>query len=231
MHSSLWRDRVVTASLEKKGFFIVGACGCKGSTALSRDNVRAMPIYALHPLPQTITTIARAFRIQADLEAAAEGWRLRYTLLGELDHLHIPPPLAVAGRTDGLWRHTCFELFCGKPEGAAYLEFNLSPSGAWASYRFACERTPDTPPHGPEPIQCTVVRRSPGELTLDAHLPIREPTHSACIGLSAVLETRDGSLSYWALRHPYAHPDFHARAGWLMPVSSLSPDSFARNPD
>jgi hypothetical protein len=29
------------------------------------------------------------------------------------------------------------------------------------------------------------------------------------IGLSAVIEDRDGSLSYWALRHPHGKPDFH----------------------
>ncbi|OGB15118.1 MAG: hypothetical protein A3B67_07385 [Burkholderiales bacterium RIFCSPHIGHO2_02_FULL_66_10] len=34
------------------------------------------------------------------------------------------------------------------------------------------------------------------------------------LGLSAVLETRDGLLSYWALHHPTARPDFHHRAGF-----------------
>ena len=29
------------------------------------------------------------------------------------------------------------------------------------------------------------------------------------IGLSAVLEEKDGTKSYWALRHPPGKPDFH----------------------
>ena len=34
------------------------------------------------------------------------------------------------------------------------------------------------------------------------------------LGLTAVIESTDGSLSYWALAHPRGVPDFHARAGW-----------------
>jgi hypothetical protein len=29
------------------------------------------------------------------------------------------------------------------------------------------------------------------------------------LGLSAVIESCNGSLSYWALRHPAGKPDFH----------------------
>ena len=32
--------------------------------------------------------------------------------------------------------------------------------------------------------------------------------------MSAVIETDDGRLSYWALAHPAPQPDFHHRAGW-----------------
>ncbi len=34
--------------------------------------------------------------------------------------------------------------------------------------------------------------------------------------LSAVLENDDGELSYWALHHPAATPDFHHPAGFVM---------------
>jgi hypothetical protein len=33
------------------------------------------------------------------------------------------------------------------------------------------------------------------------------------VGLTAVVEARDGSLSYWALAHPPGKPDFHSAAG------------------
>ena len=38
------------------------------------------------------------------------------------------------------------------------------------------------------------------------------------IGLSAVVETTDGTLSYWALAHPRAQPDFHHPVGWTARV-------------
>ena len=39
-------------------------------------------------------------------------------------------------RTDGLWRHTCFEAFIAAAVRPEYWEYNLSPSGAWAAYHF-----------------------------------------------------------------------------------------------
>ncbi len=52
-------------------------------------------------------------------------------------------------------------------------------------------------------------------MVLDAVLPAHGlPDTDGVIGLSAVIETADGQLSYWALAHPRAQPDFHHRAGW-----------------
>ncbi|MCC6173187.1 MAG: DOMON-like domain-containing protein [Gammaproteobacteria bacterium] len=36
------------------------------------------------------------------------------------------------------------------------------------------------------------------------------------LGLSSVLEAADGSLSYWALHHPSARPDFHNEGGFML---------------
>ena len=52
-------------------------------------------------------------------------------------------------RRDELWRTTCAEIFValddasdGKPHtGGPYLEFNFSPTGDWAAYRFDSTRT------------------------------------------------------------------------------------------
>src|SRR5690349_5321972 len=58
---------------------------------------------------------------------------LTFHVGGVTPALAMPPP-AEPVRTDGLWRHTCFEAFVGA--GTGYYEFNLAPSGAWAAYRF-----------------------------------------------------------------------------------------------
>lgn len=41
---------------------------------------------------------------------------------------------------EGLWRHDVAELFIAAPDGKAYLEFNLSPRGAWWGAAFAAAR-------------------------------------------------------------------------------------------
>ena len=38
------------------------------------------------------------------------------------------------------------------------------------------------------------------------------------LGLSAVIEDADGALSYWALAHPAAKPDFHHREAFTLKI-------------
>ncbi|MDR0274459.1 MAG: hypothetical protein LBI48_03790, partial [Burkholderiaceae bacterium] len=66
-------------------------------------------------------------------------------------------------------------------------------------------------------------RRDAQMLTLEALLPLSAlPTFSGPLrlGLAAVIETADGALSYWALSHPAARPDFHQRAGWTLRLAT-----------
>src|SRR6185437_8564676 len=46
------------------------------------------------------------------------------------------PRAATSGRSDELWRHTCFEAFVGAALDAGYYELNFSPSKQWAAYWF-----------------------------------------------------------------------------------------------
>ena len=43
------------------------------------------------------------------------------------------------------------------------------------------------------------------------------------IGLSAVIEARDGSKSYWALTHCAAQPDFHLRQSFSLTLQRPTP--------
>ena len=157
---------------------------------------------ALTPHPSTPCPAARALSV----EARREGARLAlvYRLTGALGDLAIP---AAAGPAwaDGLWEHTCFEAFASTG-GEDYLEFNLSPSRQWAAYRFDGYRT------GMARLQIAPPRvevRQAGEtleLRADIELPL---SGSVRLGLTAVIETTDRSMSYWALQHPPGRPDFH----------------------
>jgi hypothetical protein len=122
--------------------------------------------------------------------------------------LALPAP-APPGRADDLWRTTCFEVFV-KPDGAdTYLEFNFSPSGAWAAYGFASHREgrQELPMSWPPNVEQLAHE---GRFSLFAEFDSSSfPRGAARIGLTAVIEEKDGAKSYWALNHPLGEPDFH----------------------
>ena len=146
--------------------------------------------------------------VMISVEAAREGDRLilRYLLSGETSALAIPSPSEPL-RTDGLWRRTCFEAFVQPADEPGYVELNFSPSTEWAAYGFSGYREGmaelDLSPN----IRCSVDAEGV-ELQAEVALGL---TGRWRIGLTAVLEAADGSLSYWAVRHPQGRPDFHHR--------------------
>ena len=74
--------------------------------------------------------------IEVMLACGGDGrWLVEYRVEGA-DDLIAPPP-ARPQRTDELWKHSCFELFVRPDRGSGYYEFNFSPSGEWAAYRFS----------------------------------------------------------------------------------------------
>lgn len=147
-----------------------------------------------------------------------------YEMTGDLDRVRVPAPTAPA-RRDGLWRRTCFELFIGSDRDDTYREFNFSPSGEWAAYAFRDyrERVPFdgiAAPHIRTQVQddrFEQVVTLPGEA-----LPALVPGDRWCVGLSAVLESVDGWVAYWALAHAPGNPDFHHRAAFAL---RLGPDT------
>jgi hypothetical protein len=165
---------------------------------------------------------------------AGPGLLLRYQLRGDVSRLLVPEP-ASPGPADGLWRHTCFEAFVARSGDAAYREFNFSPSGRWAAYRFSAERVRDeTDEVAQRPVVPDLqLERGTDSVTLLAWLPrhaLPEPVDGQPLemGVSAVIETTDGQLSYWALRHPAERPDFHHRGGFaLAPDLPLFPPNTA----
>jgi len=146
-----------------------------------------------------------------------DGHRLTiaFVLEGDLDRLNIPGPGAPR-RTDRLWEHTCFEAFVARPGQDAYWEINLSPGTEWAAYGFRRYREGAGPAPGLEPR--IVVHRTRGRLELraEADLEALGPGLGFQVGLSAVVESLDGQLSHWALRHGPGRPDFHHRTGFAL---------------
>ena len=166
---------------------------------------------ALHPHPAS-----PAPAIEIAVEAARPAphrLALHYAVSGNVGQIRLPEP-APPHRADGLWQHTCFELFLRAPAEAGYLEFNFAPSGGWAAYRFSDYRAGMAPVDTADPRIGSTQQAGrytlAAELDLDAALGLLAdlPWH---IALTAVIETVDGRKSYWAAAHPPGAPDFHHR--------------------
>ena len=119
----------------------------------------------------------------------------------------IPEP-AEPGLADELWKTTCFEAFLRPLGEQSYREWNFAPSGAWAAYDFTSTRSGMTEGEAADPYV-----RMEDNFTwwaLGASIAVPADTNWE-VGLSAVLEEKDGTKSYWALAHPPGEkPDFHA---------------------
>lgn len=128
---------------------------------------------------------------------------MSFLLDADFTRLQIPPRRP-ARFVDGLWRHTCFEVFLAT-RARAYREYNFSPSGEWAAYSFSSYRRRSNE-------RMTRPRWNGRVATVLARGRLR-------LGLSAVIEEKNGTLSYWALRHAPGKPDFHHRRAFAMELA------------
>lgn len=163
---------------------------------------------------------AAALRIEVGVMRPTPGrLELRYVARGEIGKVSLPARTTPA-RKDELWKHTCFEAFVRGPAGEAYCEFNFAPSTQWAAYRFTGYRD------GMKPVGGIGAPRIDVRLTGDrfemdvlldlggvAELPKDE---TWCVGISSVIEEKNGGKSYWALAHPAGKADFHHADGFVL---------------
>jgi hypothetical protein len=161
-------------------------------------------------------------RIDVEISQTDEGaLRLRYFMDCDVSRIIVPLP-APSRPADQLWKHTCFEIFVALPDLDAYCELNFSPSTEWALYGFVGYRRGMAPIPVRRPPR-VAVRPTPRGLALEAvtyleELPMPTPGSPLRAGAAAVIEERDGRLTYWALTHPSALPDFHHRLGFALQV-------------
>jgi hypothetical protein len=166
-------------------------------------------------IPHPSTAIATVQSIDCAVWQDVGRWHFRYLVEGA-DNLVIPDP-AGPSRADNLWKTTCFEAFVGLG-GEAYLEFNFSPSGEWAAYRF------DRCREGMRDEPCDVeVWLEGGErwIAVEAAVKAASLEPGLVLGLSAVIDERE-SKSYWALSHPNGPPDFHDRTCFTALLANIA---------
>ena len=112
-----------------------------------------------------------------------------------------------------MWKATCFEAFLRAEGGEAYREWNFAPSGDWAAYDFTACREGMAEAGATAPY----IRMEDNLTWWALGATIAVPADQQWqLGLSAVLEEKDGTKSYWALAHPdlaYRQPkDVHTGA-------------------
>ena len=148
---------------------------------------------------------------------------LSYIVTGQLSSIRMPSAAANA-RSNGLWRHTCFEAFIRAMPDAEYYELNFSPSGQWAAYQFSGYRNGMRVANQITEVPIEM-RSSPDGCALQASLSLDQfrdlpRDRSWRLGLSAVIEDATGGVSYWALAHPPGKPDFHHADGFVLRLAA-----------
>ncbi|MEM6991502.1 MAG: DOMON-like domain-containing protein [Myxococcota bacterium] len=150
--------------------------------------------------------------VNVELTVRGRELDLAYRMGGDVAQLQVPTsPLP----TDRLWAYTCCELFAAGERGEGYLEWNFSPTGQSAHFGFSGYRQRTAELDSTE-IPITTSRDADALLlrcsaTLPAHLG-----DALQLGISTVLQDRNGAQSYWALHHPATKPDFHDRGGFVL---------------
>lgn len=166
-------------------------------------------------------SLARAWKLQAGARrTTGEMLDLRFHVAGDVERIALPPA-RTPGFADELWLHTCFEAFIGVAGASGYHEINLAPSRQWAVYRFEGYRRPVATPKSDYETPRFTLSAEPELLRLSARVQLADLTSEYAdavleIALAAVIEDTAGGLSYWALRHDGARPDFHDRRGFVV---------------
>lgn len=149
-----------------------------------------------------------------------------YIMAGDLERIVLPEPALSVSRRHELWRRTCFEVFFGTTGQNAYWEGNFSPSGHWNIYRFTDYRRgmAEEQRSGRPLCRRVVIGKSRLELacSMDIH-DLCPDSEVLMIGIACVILEENGRLSYWAVDHCGARPDFHDRRSFLLQLASSGP--------
>lgn len=167
--------------------------------------------------------VGSTFFVHGSLTYQAPWLAACFTVHGAVADLLLPQALQFPERQDGLWKHTCFEVFFAPMHGTRYWEINVSPGGNWNAYGFDDYRQGM---HVEPSLQ--VVRigsaRQPGEtFTIGFQMDMTPllmgraltPGVLECNPCCILLDRRQRQ-SYWAMQHRPPRPDFHHRSNFLL---------------
>ena len=132
-----------------------------------------------------------------------------YRIKGSLENIQWPNKKYTNGG-DELWHSTCFECFFGSACTSEYYEFNQSPGGDVAFYKFAHYRGKKRPYDTSSDYTFSLaLDEFECFARIDMPLPYRPPFY---IGPAAIIKDNQNELHYFGISHPEKGPDFHSRS-------------------
>ncbi|BAZ17250.1 hypothetical protein NIES4071_91280 [Calothrix sp. NIES-4071] len=171
--------------------------------------------FSLQPFPNT--QVLFNLKITGNIARHENLLTISYTLVGDIQQVDIAPPETPA-RKHELWQDTCFEFFIGAKNSPGYWEFNLSPAGHWNIYRFDNYRQGMQEETAFTTLPFKVQQGADFfALTLDVDLAKIIPIDQAIeVAITTVIKSTNNDVTYWALTHKGAEPDFHLRESFVL---------------
>jgi hypothetical protein len=186
-----------------------------------RNSKKARPLdhdmkpILLQPHP-TVASSVRTLRVR--LGRTNGILRIAFSIPGDTARLLLAPKRQSVF-TDNLWKHTCFEAFVRPEGGEEYVELNFSPSTQWAAYHF--DRYREGMRAAAAVPAKIVATQWKNRFELSVAVPLSDWGEATWrLGISAVIEEKDGAKSFWALAHPDPDkPDFHHPDGFTLALA------------
>ncbi len=172
--------------------------------------------FLLKPFPASGTLAD--LKIIANITRHSNTITVQYDLTGPLAELMISELSDRPVRRNNLWEETCLEIFLAPDNSEHYWEFNLSPAGHWNIYQFKSYRKGMREEQAFTSLPFIVSRQEDNFLfSLDIGLDKIVPSDQTIdVGISAVIKSIDGELTYWALEHSGTEADFHRRDTFII---------------
>jgi hypothetical protein len=178
--------------------------------------------FQLQPFPGSI---APDISITGVVTRDRQQLKVVYIVSGDLfynraviDSIQIPALNPNPTRQLELWETTCLECFIGLPEAQNYWEFNFAPNGNWNAFALIDYRKGII-----EESEITSISietsRTLSQFALSATIPLGAivPAHATLeISITAVIQTQDQGVSYWAIAHCGREADFHRRDSFVI---------------
>jgi hypothetical protein len=147
---------------------------------------------------------------------------LYYLLTGNVGEVLLPSKSLTPSRKDELWKATCLEFFLAVKDQPGYWEFNMSPSGDWNVYRMDAYRRIGFQEETAISQLPFEINNESDEYSLEVSVDLSaiiRPEQDLQMAVTAIIQTKDGRETYWALAHPAPYADFHLRESFILSLA------------